>query len=124
MELLKYSVNKCLQNVKSKLIKIKTESNFNAIDSVFEELYTVQSKYTKDNIYSNMESEIKRLNHILEIQNLQLKEQFFLNKILIQRLFNVNVGLEFLEERARSVVRFKNIFLFLSFFCNIHIFLV
>lgn len=123
MELLKYSVNKCLQNVKSRLIKIKNESNFNVIDSVFEELYTVQWKYTKDNLYSNVESEIKKLNHILEVKHLQLKEQFFLIKILIQRLFNVKVGLEFLEERAQSVVRFKNISLFLQFFV-ISIFLV
>lgn len=89
---------------------MKIDSNFNAIDSVFEELYNVHSKYTKNNIYTNMEREIKKLNLILEVKNSQLKEQFFLLKILTMRLFSVNVGLEFLEERAKSVVRFNCVF--------------
>lgn len=52
-----------------------------------------------------MDDEIRKLNIIIKMKNSQLKEQLSLIRILVQRLFNVNVGLKFLEERAQSLVR-------------------
>lgn len=109
MELLKYNVQKCFENIKEKLTKIINGNNFNAIEQIIEEMRTFQSKYTSDNLYNHIENEIKYLNVIIDIKNAQLKEQLILIKVLVQRLFNLDVGLRFLEARAQSVVRFNNI---------------
>lgn len=105
MELLKFNIQNSLQDVKNKLILLKHSRRFSYIDLVLQQMHLIQKNYTNDNLYSKMVNEIKKLNVILEIKDTQLREQLALIKVLVQKLFNVDIGLEFLEERAQSVVR-------------------
>ncbi|XP_057652862.1 uncharacterized protein LOC130891842 [Diorhabda carinulata] len=67
-----------------------------------EQLNSINKTSINNNLYSFMENEIIQLNKLVDIKHNQLEELFILNKILIRRLFKVEVELKYLEERADS----------------------
>lgn len=101
---MKYNVQKCLENVREQLLKIKNSNELSKVDQIIEDLCIFSKQYTNNNLYSNMESKVEYMNMILEVKNAILREQFVLIQILVQRLFNVDVGLKFLEERVQSII--------------------
>ncbi|KAG5893696.1 hypothetical protein JTB14_017804 [Gonioctena quinquepunctata] len=104
-ESLKYNVEASVENLQNNLEKyFEGRSDVDETKHLLKDLISIADTYTKGNLYSFMENEIIQLNRIIEIKQKQLKELLDLIKVLVQRLYVVDKGLKFLEERAQSVV--------------------
>lgn len=100
----KYNIKNCVDALQEKIIrsydKLRSQELVEGLGSIFENL-DAKPKIMK----STPEDNGLDLNCIINIKDKQLRDQLYLIKILVVKLFNVDRGLEFLERRVSSVVR-------------------